>query len=128
MHNHETYGAGMALDSLHSELVQLNARYGDFLKQESVSGDVACLTCWVESYYKGSRFAEECLMEHGTALLESIKEKLKAAEADLQRMDEESPNSVNVTGKTAHKLSQATAITVDAGKKLETALEQEIIH
>jgi hypothetical protein len=122
----DPYGVGSHFDALHSELIYLKSKYTPLLKKEALQGDVECLTMWIEAYQQGSDEAAEYLQEYGDVLLENIHNRLKEASVDLQRMDEESPASKDFTGGEAHHLSRATALTTEASKEFESAVEHEL--
>lgn len=124
----ETYGIGAGVDSVYNELNQLEKRYGEYLEQESLTGDVMSLKNAIEDYKQGSLKATEYLQDHGMEVIRQIKEKLEAATAEQHRILEESPTASDSTGKKAHRISRAAAIAMDAESKLESSLENELQH
>lgn len=122
----ETYGTSSALDTLICELETMSKRYRTFLEQESLTGDVQCLHHWITSYKGGRLEAGEYIHEYGHALLSNIKNKLKLAEQDIQRMDGESPSIEHSTGKQPHRLSQAIALTIAMQEHVKQVTDDEI--
>lgn len=128
MQSSESYGTKTSLDSLQVELDTLALEYGDYLEQESLQADLACISAWIASYQRGSNEAAEFLQNHGAALLIAIKTKLKAAAEEMQRVDEESPNGEHFTGGKAHRLSRALAIATQAVDSFEAIVKKELNH
>ncbi len=118
-----TPDAAMAcLVAVQEDLNQLETEFGQYLEQEDLKSDVQCLRTWIESYQQGDQEATEYLHEHGSAMLANIKEKLKTAAREIQRIDEESPVSENFSGGKADRLNNAAAAAIHAEDQLGKAL------
>lgn len=126
MYTQEHYGSSSPMATLYTELNRLTTQYKDFLQQEDVTNQVNSLLGWLNAYQNGSAEAGEYLQEHGCELIKQIHDKLYAAEAEMQRIDEESPGGRNFTGQNAHQLSRATALTADAEKQMHAVLQEQI--
>jgi hypothetical protein len=123
MHRNETQHLNEnTLLLLQTELKKLTQQYGSYLNQEALDGEVGCLSLWVDSYRKGDETAGYYLANYGKILLEKIKLRLQSAAAEIQRLDEESPNSKNFTGGKANRLAKAAKAAATAQKELTKAL------
>lgn len=103
---------------LQTELKELTQKYGPYLNQEALEGEVGCLSLWVDSYRKGDETSGYYLANYGSILLEKIKVRLQAAAAEIQRIDEESPNSKNFSGGKADRLARAAKAASNAKDEL----------
>lgn len=120
MQTQNTYARKMVpVDLLDSTLHDLLVEHEDYLKEISMEGDMTNLKLWLEDYRKGSEASGEYLYSYGLQLLETIQCKLQAAEADIQRIDEESPAGKGFTGGRAHRISRAAAAVTKAKQMLE---------
>ena len=91
MNLHDAHIGVDTINALYSELNQLEARYGQYLEQESLVNEVESLRHSIEDCMKGSPEAADYLHEHGTQLLSEIKKKLDFAAEEQQRMLDETP-------------------------------------
>ena len=116
------------LDALYGELDTLVKRYGSYLSQEELEGDVQCLKQWIEFYQQGDSQAAEYLRDHGKSLLENIRVRMQSAAEDIQRMDDESPNAENFTGGKSDRLNRVVKVAMSAEEKLDKVIENETVH
>lgn len=106
------------VDGLLTELDHLERHYGKYLCQDHLLKDVCALSDSIESYLRGSAEAGSYLRENGTALLDNIKDKLKASIGDVQRFDDESPAASRFSGGKADRLNEAIQVTEKAKEEL----------
>jgi hypothetical protein len=79
------------VEALDNELKRLLVRHENALKQEGVRHEVETLERWMESYRRG--LAAACkIAVNGRACLANLKEKLKYAARELERIDNEGGN------------------------------------
>lgn len=114
--------AAACLAAVNDDLEQLETEFGQYLEQESLKSDVQCLRNWIASHQAGDHEAADYLREHGPSLIANIKEKLKIAAREMQRIDEESPIGGNFSGGKADRLNNAAAAAVHAESELGKAL------
>lgn len=116
---------GATIDSLYSEVNQLQAKYEKLLGQEGLEDDIQALKISLEKCKNGSSEAADYLREHGKDVLNNVKERLKAALIEQERIVEESPAVAQRSdGKQAHIASRATALADKAHKKVDDAIEE----
>lgn len=109
------------LEVIYNQLTNLSSKYSDYIESESLTEELNCLESWIESYLNGSPEAAAQLQQHGYDTIVHIKEALQQAAADIQRMDEESPNNAeNFSGGRAHRLNKAATIAA----KIETMMQR----
>ena len=107
---------------LQKELCVLRGLYEKSMEHESVKESVVCLEKWVQDYMRGDPAAAQCLRTYGQEMLEDITARLKAANENIARMDEESPAAEHITGKESNRISKAVCLAADAEKKLKIIL------
>lgn len=124
MFRHESYLTENSLLSLQSELKNLTQKYSAYINQESLQGEVGCLTHWVDSYRNGDEAAGYYLTNYGSILLEKVRNKLQTAATEVQRWDNESPISKNFSGGKSDRLSKAAQSLSKAEEQLNKALAE----
>lgn len=75
-------------EGLTNELKRLLVRYENALEHEGIRHQVEILERWMESYRRGLSAAQK-ISESGTTLLIELREKLKLAAEELQRLEGE---------------------------------------
>lgn len=78
-------------EELTNELKRLLVRYESALEQEGIRQQVETLERWMESYRRGLNAARK-LSENGMPLLTEMRERLKLAADELQRLEGEGGN------------------------------------
>jgi hypothetical protein len=78
-------------EELTNELKRLLVRYESALEQEGIRQQVETLERWMESYRHGLSAARK-ISENGTSLLTEMRERLKFAADELQRLENEGGN------------------------------------
>jgi len=110
----QTYNTGVSLNSLYKDLNKLEKKYGEYLRQEYLVGEVLVLKQSINGAMHGIEEDAEFLQKHGKSLVEYIKRKLKAVVLEQSRIADESPNTTNIkTGDKLHRASRALALVLD---------------
>ena len=78
-------------EALTNELKRLLVRYESTLEQEGIREQVETLERWMESYRRGLSAARK-ISENGTGLFIEMRERLKLAADELQRLEGEGGN------------------------------------
>jgi hypothetical protein len=81
-------------EQLTNELKRLLVRYEGALEQEGIRHEVETLERWMESYRRGLSAARK-ISEKGTSWLTDLRERLKLAAEELQRLEGEGGNPLD---------------------------------
>lgn len=109
----ETYKTGVLLNSLYNDLIKLEKKYGEYLRQEYLIGEVLVLKQSIYGAMHGIQEDAEFLNKHGSALMDYIKSRLKAVVMEQSRMVDESPLVQPNSSEKLHKASRALALVID---------------
>jgi chemotaxis regulatin CheY-phosphate phosphatase CheZ len=106
-------------EALHASLEMLEKNYGEFLKQESMTQEVAILKYTVEDYLNGSPEAGAYLKEHACQILDDVKHKLDGVVIEQTRLLDEVQTADHFTGLKADRASKASATVAAAQATLD---------
>lgn len=81
-------------EQLTNDLKRLLVKYENALEQEGIRGEVETLERWMESYRRGLSAARK-ISEKGTHWLTELRERLKLAAEELQRLENEGGNPLD---------------------------------
>ena len=81
-------------EELTNELKRLLVHYESALEQEGIREQVETLKRWMESYRRGLSAAQK-ISENGASLLTEMRQRLKLAADELQRLENEGGNPAN---------------------------------
>lgn len=115
-----------SFEALNKQIHQLKEHYGKYIEEEAIRTDIDSLSEWIDNYLANQPDAAEYLQEHGAKMMESIRNRLKLAVEEAQRIEEESPNAKNFTGGKVDRLNTVLKITDTAEQTLHKAIEEEI--
>ena len=124
----DTVVTGAELDQLHVQVDRLLTQHAQALDAEYLKDDVERLLRWIERCQEGSLVAERALYQEGVKTMEKVSTRLKLAQEEQLRLEDESPAVAAVSrGRQSERLARAARHATKALTTLSNYTEANVI-